>query len=95
MAIEETKVLLQHFLLVNPIFVVICGHVAAAKLSFEDFVDVVYQFMFFKSTKWKHAQSNCLKSINLVPRVFLRTARGEGKTLVSAGHVSPRFWVIN
>ena len=32
---------------------------------------------------------------NLVPRVFLRTARGEGKTLVSAGHVSPRFWVIN
>ena len=32
---------------------------------------------------------------NLVPRVFLKTARGEGKTLVSAGHVSPRFWVIN
>ena len=32
---------------------------------------------------------------NLVPRVFLRTARGEGKTLVSAGHVSPRFRVIN
>ena len=24
---------------------------------------------------------------NLVPRVFLKTARGEGKTLVSAGHV--------
>jgi hypothetical protein len=32
---------------------------------------------------------------NLVPRVFLRTARGEGKTLVSASHVSPRFWMIN
>ena len=32
---------------------------------------------------------------NLGPRVFLRTARGEGKSLVSAGHVSPRFWVIN
>ena len=34
-------------------------------------------------------------SPNLVPRVFFRTARGEGKTLVSAGHVSPRLWVIN
>jgi hypothetical protein len=50
--------------------------------------------MLLLATKSFKSVTNCSNG-NLVPRVFLRTARGEGKTLVSAGHVSPRFWVIN
>ena len=52
-AIEEIKVLLQHFLSVNPIFVVICGPKQPLQncLSMASFM----LFMFFKSTKWKHA----------------------------------------
>jgi hypothetical protein len=45
-AIEEFKVLLQHFLSVNPIFVVICGPKQPLQncMSFEGFVHVVYVF---------------------------------------------------
>jgi hypothetical protein len=52
-AIQETKVLLQHFLSVNPIFVVISGPKQPLQncLSKASFM----LFMFFKSTKWKHA----------------------------------------
>ena len=51
MAIEKIKVLLQHFLSVN--FVVICGSKQPLQncLSKASFM----LFMFFKSTKWKHA----------------------------------------
>jgi hypothetical protein len=46
-------VLLQHFLSVNPIFVVICG----PKQSLQNCLSKasLMLFMFFKSTKWKHA----------------------------------------
>jgi hypothetical protein len=50
---EEIKLSLQHFLSVNPIFMVICGpkqplQNCISKTSF-------MLFMFIKSTKWKHA----------------------------------------
>ena len=53
MAIEETKVLLQHCLSVNPIFVVICG----PKQPLQNYLSKAsfMLFVFFKSTKWKHA----------------------------------------
>ena len=53
MAIEETKVLLQHCLSVNPIFVVICG----PKQQLQNYLSKAsfMLFVFFKSTKWKHA----------------------------------------
>ena len=49
----QIRVLLQHFLSVNPIFVVICGPKQPLQncLSKASFM----LFMFFKSTKWKHA----------------------------------------
>jgi hypothetical protein len=54
-AIEEIKVLLQHILSVNPIFVVICEPKQPLQncLSKASFM----LFMFFKSTKWKHVGS--------------------------------------
>ena len=53
MAIEEIKVLLQHFLSVNPIFVVFCG----PKQTLQNFFRRLRSccLCFFKSTKWKHA----------------------------------------
>ena len=52
MAIEEIKVLLQHVLSVNPIFVVICGPKQPLQNCLQK---ASFMFMFFKSTKWKHA----------------------------------------
>jgi hypothetical protein len=67
--------------------------VGKAMLTFAEFEDTLLDVECFinnrplvylgEELEWLAVTPNILVS-NLVPRVFLRTARGEGKTLVSA-----------
>jgi hypothetical protein len=42
----------------------------------------------------KNSNRNCFV-IDYDPTSFAGSFFGEGKTLVGAGHVAPRFWVLN